>query len=124
MAQKYLIRVTNLKVGDVYTTLSSTEKFAISRYRKLTGDNSPVQVEFIKTLPDKNGETYPVTYIRSLKQGTYFRTVDKNGKIGSTVYVKDSYDRSSEKYYAYKFHDVCSGRLFHRNQLVCIDFTF
>lgn len=124
MNVKFLVQVTNTRTHEIYTLTSANEKYAIRAVRKLFGSNDKLTAEFVNSPCDKNGESYRVTHLCELPRGCYFRTLSKKGKLGKTVYVKDVYDHSENKYECYKFHDVCSSRLFDRHQLVVIDFTF
>ncbi len=36
--------------------------------------------------------------LRQLPKGTYFRTLDKNGKISRETYTKGCYERSEKKF--------------------------
>lgn len=62
--------------------------------------------------------------IKQLKKGTYFKVVDKNGRVGTCVYVRLDYDRSSKKYCANKFDDFNDFRMFKPSQEVTTEFVF
>lgn len=57
--------------------------------------------------------------IKDLKKGDYFK-VKENG----SVLVRGDYDRSTKKYSAYYFDDVCKERFFKPTQNVIVDFEF
>lgn len=121
MSVKYMIGIKNIKGELVSTVFASTIKYGIKKYRKENCDyNCPVVAEFITT-----PEGYNITTLNQLKKGDYFMTINNNySKVGKTVYVKDDYDHSYEKYYCYKFYDACSGRMFHGETLVTDCMTF
>ena len=62
--------------------------------------------------------------IKELKKGEFFRRLSPSGLIGSTIYVKDYYERSSKKYYAYDYFDINYFRAFRPDQDVVVDFEF
>lgn len=119
MSTKYMVGIRN-KDGKLMNLLfASTISYAIRRYRKLSGDTSEVTAEFVTT-----PQGYQVTSLRHLKKGTFFIKVHPSYSIGKTVYVKDNYDRSYEKYECYKFYDVNCTRMFHGDMLVTDQMTF
>lgn len=63
--------------------------------------------------------------LRQLPKGTYFRVVDKNGKVGRETYTKDDYDFSLKKYDCLKHSDYCgNGRSLKGTQKVTTDFYY
>ena len=63
--------------------------------------------------------------LRQLPKGTYFRTVDKNGKVSKETYTKASYDFSSKKFVCMKHSDIWgNGRLLKGTQKVTTDFIY
>ena len=69
--------------------------------------------------------------IKDLKKGEIFRLVKRksNGAasscgVSTKVYVRDYYERSERKYYAYDYFDVCDFRAFNPTQEVTTDFEF
>ena len=66
-----------------------------------------------------------VCELRQLPKGTYFRTIDKNGKVSKETYTKDYYDSSSKSFCAVKHSDVWgNGRLIKGTKKVTTDFTY
>lgn len=57
--------------------------------------------------------------ISELKKGELFKLPNQ-----SVVYVRDSYDRTTKRYSAYKYEDVCAERFFKGDKLVEVDFYF
>ena len=63
--------------------------------------------------------------LRQLPKGTYFRTIDKNGKVSKETYTKGYYDHSSKTYCAIKHSDVFgNGRCVKGKQKVTTDFIY
>jgi hypothetical protein len=62
--------------------------------------------------------------LKSLNKGDYFTIGLADEPKSSQVYVKDYYDRTSKKWYCYKFDDVNSGRYLKPDRVVCHGFTF
>ena len=64
--------------------------------------------------------------IKELKKGEYFtlKPYTDDEITEARVYVKEDYDRSERKYYAYKWADIWSGRYFKGSRVVYIGFTF
>lgn len=121
MNTKYMVGVRDSNKKLIAMLFASSIKFAIKKYRKIYEDyNGYVTAEFVTT-----PEGYNITTVKHLKKGDYFVIVNSSyEKVGKTVYVKDYYDRSFEKYHCYKFHDVCSGRMLHGETLVTDQMTF
>lgn len=69
-------------------------------------------------------ETIEITTVGKIKKGDFFCIVKSNGKASPIVYVRDDYDRHFGKYYAYRYDDVNTGRLFDRNRKVTQSFIF
>lgn len=69
-------------------------------------------------------EKIETTTINKIKKGDFFCLVKSNGKASPIVYVRDDYDRHFGKYYAYRFDDINTGRLFDRNRKVTQSFMF
>lgn len=120
---KYLVRIIDDVGYEITKILATSIKNAEQKFRKLRRianlpDNIVIRCEWVTT-----PEGYRITTMKELKKGDYFwiASVDKTGK---TPYVKDMYDHSAEKYYAYKFYDVNSGRLFHSDTMVTNEVTF
>ncbi len=66
-----------------------------------------------------------VCELRQLPKGTYFRTVDRNGKVSRETYTKDYYDRESKTFCAVKHSDVWgNGRSLKGTQKVTTDFIY
>lgn len=61
------------------------------------------------------------TTIKELKRGDFFRLKETDT---APVWVRDEYDRSSRKYYGYKWEDVNHGRGFKSSQTVFVGFTY
>ena len=57
--------------------------------------------------------------ISELKKGEFFRLPNQ-----SVVYVRDNYERTTKRYSAYKYEDVCAERFFKGDKLVEADFEF
>lgn len=120
---KYLVRIIDDVDYEITKILATSIQNAERKFRKLRrianlSDNIIIKCEWVTT-----PEGYRITTMKELKKGDYFRiaSVEKTGKI---PYVKDMYDHSAEKYYAYKFYDVNSGRLFHGDTTVTDEVTF
>lgn len=62
-----------------------------------------------------------VKQIRELKQGEFFKLKDTES---APVWVRDEYDKSSRKYWIYKFDDVNHGREIKGTTVVYTAFTF
>ena len=63
--------------------------------------------------------------LRQLPKGSYFRIVDKNGKMSKETYTKDDYDFSSKKFNCAKHSDVWgNGRSVKGTQKVTTDFFY
>ena len=63
--------------------------------------------------------------LRQLPKGTYFRTIDKNGKVSRETYTKDFYDYSTKKYSCIKHSDIWGNdRLVKGTQKVTTDFIY
>ena len=108
------------KGGDLIPAIKEVEK----KYPHWVGR---CQMEPWLTAPDplSDNERHRITTISQLPKGCYFRLVNPaTGKVNPTVYVRDDYDRSTRRYCAYRFDDVCSSRDFKPDRTVCIDFTF
>lgn len=59
--------------------------------------------------------------IKELANGEFFRLTDSET---APVWVRVSYDRSSKKYYCYKFDDVFHKNFFKGTRVVFVDFEF
>ena len=71
------------------------------------------------------GDFVGVCELRQLPKGTYFRIVDKNGKVGKETYTKDCYDFSTKKFDCLKHSDYCgNGRSLKGTQRVTTDFYY
>ena len=65
------------------------------------------------------------TTIEKLKKGDLFKIMRfANAKPSVQVYVFDGYNRSTKKYSAYKFEDICSFRDFNKAYTITTDFIF
>ena len=63
--------------------------------------------------------------LRQLPKGTYFRTLDKNGKISREIYTKGYYERSEKKFVCDKHSDVWgNGRVIKGTTKVTTDFIY
>ncbi len=63
--------------------------------------------------------------LRQLPKGSYFRVIDKNGKVGKETYTKDYYDFSTKKFCCVKHSDVWgNGRDIKGTQKVTTDFIY
>lgn len=63
--------------------------------------------------------------LRQLPKGTYFRTVDKYGKVSKETYTKDSYDYGTKKFDCAKHSDIWgNGRAIKGTQKVTTDFIY
>ena len=62
--------------------------------------------------------------IRELAKGEYFTLNPVEEPNESQVYIRDEYDRSECKYWAYKWSNVNYGRFFSGNKVVYVGFTF
>lgn len=63
--------------------------------------------------------------LRQLPKGTYFRTIDKNGKVSKETYTKDSYDYGTKKFDCVKHSDIWgNGRSIKGTQKVTTDFIY
>ncbi len=80
-----------------------------------------------KTMPVKKvGKDFCGTCeLRQLPKGSYFRIVDKNGKVSKETYTKDYYDFGSKKFNCAKHSDVWgNGRSVRGTQKVTTDFFY
>ena len=63
--------------------------------------------------------------LRQLPMGTYFRTLDKNGKMSRETYTKGYYERSEKKFVCAKHSDVWGdGRALKGTSKVTTDFFY
>ena len=62
--------------------------------------------------------------IRDSPKGEYFTLHPVEEPKETQVYIRDEYDRSEGRYWAYKWSDVCYGRFFSGDKIVYIGFTF
>ena len=63
--------------------------------------------------------------LRQLPKGSYFRTIDKNGKVSKETYTKDYYEHSSKKFVCAKHSDIWgNGRAIKGTQKVTTDFIY
>ena len=64
--------------------------------------------------------------LKELKKGEYFTRKSLNGQEAksSQVYIKDYYDRGSEKYWCYKWGDISKGMALKGDTEVYQDFIF
>ena len=81
-----------------------------------------IKTTSIKKLPrDFSGECE----LRQLPINTYFRTVDKNGKVSKETYTKGLYDRSERKFECAKHSDIWgNGRSLKGTQKVTTNFIY
>ena len=80
-----------------------------------------------KTTPIKkvSSDFSGICQLRQLPLNTYFRTVDKNGKVSRETYTKGLYCRSEKKYDCAKHSDIWgNGRALKGTQLVTTDFIY
>lgn len=64
-----------------------------------------------------------ITNLKDLKKGELFKRVSKKG-IGTAVYVRGDYDKSSKTYECYKYEDINSFINLKGNSVVCVEFEF
>lgn len=64
-----------------------------------------------------------IKQIKEIKKGEFFRVVNRAG-ICDKVYVRDYYERSDKKYYAYAYYDINDFRAFKPTQKVAVGFEF
>ena len=63
--------------------------------------------------------------LRQLPKGTYFRTLDKNGKASKETYTKSYYERGEKKFQCDKHSDFWgNGRMIKGTQKVTTDFYY
>ena len=62
--------------------------------------------------------------IKELKKGEWFTLKPIEEPTDNQVYVRGHYDRSSKRYCAHKFADICYERFFKPTQKVYVDFYF
>ena len=63
--------------------------------------------------------------LRQLPKGTYFRVVDKNGKVSKETYTRDYYNHGTKKFECAKHSDIWgSGRPLKGTQKVTTDFYY
>lgn len=114
---KYLVDV--FKFGEYKGTLGAKSlESAHSQWGRMY-DSEGVEMRWRTTK-----EGWRITYLRELAVGDYFLKVNNKLKPGKTVYVRDDFDRSSNKYGYYKFHDVCDYKEARGNILVTDEMTF
>lgn len=66
-----------------------------------------------------------ICQLQQLAKGTYFRTLDKNGKMSKETYSKGDYDKTSKKYDCTKHSDIWgNGRILKGTTLVTTDFEY
>lgn len=66
-----------------------------------------------------------ICQLRQLPKGTYFRTIDKNGKVSKETYTKSYYERSEKKFQCDKHSDILgNGRMLKGTQKVTTDFIY
>ena len=79
----------------------------------------------IKPLKKLNQNFCGICELRQLPKGTYFRTLDKNGKMSKETYTKSYYERSEKKFQCDKHSDIwCNGRMIKGTQKVTTDFIY
>ena len=63
--------------------------------------------------------------LRQLPKGSYFRIIDKNGKVSKETYTKDCYDHSTKRFDCLKHSDIWgNGRSIKGTQKVTTDFIY
>lgn len=66
-----------------------------------------------------------VCELRQLPKGTYFRTIDRNGKMSRETYTKGAYDPSEKKFDCAKHSDIWgNGRVLKGTTRVTTNFTY
>ena len=66
-----------------------------------------------------------VCELRQLPKGTYFRTIDKNGKMSKATYTKGFYDRFDKKFVCDKHSGfIGDSRSLRGTALVTTDFYY
>lgn len=67
--------------------------------------------------------------LKELKKGDYFVKVKKDGTYPmypkpNQVFIKDDYDRSTRKFFVFRFNDICDSQLLKGDTEVTTDFIF
>lgn len=63
--------------------------------------------------------------LRQLPKGSYFRTIDKSGKVSKETYTNACYDHSTKRYDCLKHSDIFgNGRSMKGTQKVTTDFIY
>ena len=79
----------------------------------------------IKPLKKLNQDFCGICELRQLPKGTYFRTLDKNGKMSKETYTKNYYERGEKKFQCDKHSDIWgNGRMIKGTQKVTTDFIY
>ena len=123
--KRYIAEIKDENGVIIEEVLATTLQYAIDRFKEGAKYNkfyrgASLSAEWKMTLDG----AHRITTIQMLKKGDYFVTVDKLDTESKTVYVRDTYDHSREKYECYKFDDVNKFRYFPREQLVTDEMTF
>lgn len=114
---KYLVNV--YKNGEyIGTTIAKSLESVSSKWHKAY-PGADIHFEWKVTK-----EGYRITYLKELTVGDYFVKVNRHDKCEKTVFVRDSYDRPSNKYGYYKFYDVNDYKLARGITLVTDEMTF
>lgn len=114
---KYLV---NVYKNDEYigATIAKSLESVSSEWCKIYPD-ADIRTEWMLT-----NEGYRITYLKEVAVGDYFVKVNRRNKCEKTVFVRDSYDRPSNKYGYYKFYDVNDYKLARGITLVTDEMTF
>lgn len=79
----------------------------------------------IKPIKKVSRDFCGVCELRQLPKDTYFRTVDKNGKMSKETYTKGFYDRTEKKFECAKHSDIWgNGRALKGTTKVTTDFIY
>lgn len=79
----------------------------------------------VKPLKKVDKDFCGICELRQLPKGTYFRILDKNGKMSKETYTKSYYERSEKKFQCDKHSDIWgNGRMIKGTQKVTTDFTY
>ncbi len=65
-----------------------------------------------------------IKLLKNLESGQLFTLKPISYPSDNQVYVRDYYDRSSKKYFCFKYSDISSGRLLKGDTKVYVDFIF
>ena len=93
--------------------------------KRLSSNSKAAKKITSKSLKKVSRDFLGVCELRQLPKGTYFRTVDKNGKMGRETYTKGAYDYAEEKFDCAKHSDIWgNGRALKGTTKVSTNFTY